>query len=212
MGTPGRFDQRSTLGQTQQPLYNQLQGSANMGSFAPAADYYRSLLQDNNSTYQAMQAPEMRTFNEQILPGIASQFGSLGAGALGSSGYRNATLRAGTDLAERLASMRANLRQQGAAGLTGIGQQGLGQYFANMYTPRTPGFFENMAPAVGTAIGAGLTGGMGAAGTGISALLSYLSSRFGRGQNSLQDSISGNYAAGQGSPGAYYNPYTGIQQ
>lgn len=180
MGTPGRFDQRSTLGQSQQPLYQQLQSSANMGSFAPAADYYRSLLQDNNSTYSALAAPEMRTFREQILPGISSQFASLGAGALGSSGYRNATLRAGTDLAERLAGIRANLRQQGAAGLTGLGQQGLGQYFANMYIPRTPGFLEAIAPGIGAGIG--MLGG-GAAGTGMSALASFIQSMFGPQQN-----------------------------
>ena len=130
MGTPGKFSQQSTLGQSQQPLYNQLQEAASGGgpggSFGQAADYYRSLLSDDNSTLQAMINPELRNFRQNIIPQIGEQFAGMGAGALNSSGYRNATLQAGTDLAERIASMRANLRQQGAQGLTGLGQQGLG--------------------------------------------------------------------------------------
>lgn len=210
MGTPGQFSQQSTLGQSQQPLYNQLQGAATGGgpggAFGQAADYYRSLLSDNNSTLQAMVNPELRNFRQNIIPQIGEQFAGMGAGALNSSGYRNATLQAGTDLAERIASMRANLRQQGAQGLTGLGQQGLGQYFANLYQPRTPGFLESIAPAIGTAAGAALGGASG----GLSSLLPLLQHLFGN-RNGLQDSISSGVAAGPYSQGNSYNPYTGVQ-
>lgn len=211
MGTPGKFSQQSTLGQSQQPLYNQLQEAASGGgpggSFGQAADYYRSLLSDDNSTLQAMINPELRNFRQNIIPQIGEQFAGMGAGALNSSGYRNATLQAGTDLAERIASMRGNLRQQGAQGLTGLGQQGLGQYFANLYQPRTPGFLETIAPAIGSAAGAALGGG---ASGGISSLLSFLGQIFGN-SNGLRDSISSGVAAGPYSQGNAYNPYTGVQ-
>lgn len=177
-----------------------------MCAFGQAADYYRSLLSDNNSTLQAMVNPELRNFRQNILPQIGEQFAGMGAGALNSSGYRNATLQAGTDLAERIASMRANLRQQGAQGLTGLGQQGLGQYFANLYQPRTPGFLETIAPALGTAAGAALSGATG----GLSSLLPLLQQLFGN-RNGLQDSISSGVASGPYSQGNSYNPYTGVQ-
>lgn len=153
-GTPGRFEQRSTLGREQQPLYNQLQGAANGGSFSQAGDYYRSLFNDDNSTYNAFAAPEQRRFNEQIVPDLAEQFAGMGSGGLSSSGFRNAAVSAGTDLSERLAAMRANLRQQGAQGLMGLGQQGLQQYNENFYHPASPGLLENLSPLIGTAIGA----------------------------------------------------------
>ena len=188
MGNPGKFDQRSILGQSQQPGYNQLQAAAQGGqggAFGQAADYYRGLLSDNPASLQAQFAPEMRQFQQQTLPTIASQFASIGSGALNSSGYRNATLQAGTDLTERLAALRANLQQQGAQGLMGIGQQGLGQYFANTYQPRTPGFLEGIAPGIGAGLGAA---GGGAAG-GLSSILPFLAKMFSGGGSGLQSGV-----------------------
>lgn len=176
MGAPGRFDQRSTLGPDQQGilsnLTNSIQNPGAGGAFGTSADYYRNLLSDNPSDLQAMAAPEMRRFNQQTIPGLANQFAGIGAGgATSGSGFRNALGSASTDLLERIASLRAGLRQQGAAGLSGLGQQGLGSYYANTYQPRTPGLFESFAPAIGQAAGAGLSGGT-------SGLLSYLAKLF----------------------------------
>ena len=143
-GTKGKFQQKSLLGPEQQGLYSQLlgaaQGAGAGGAFGQAGDYYRGLLSDNNSTFQSMAAPEMRRFNEEIVPGLAEQFAGMGSGALSSSGFRNAAVNAGTDLSERIGAIRAQLRQQGAAGLMGLGSQGLQQFNENIYRPGRPGF------------------------------------------------------------------------
>ena len=138
-GTKGKFKQVSTLTKEQQPLQQELQ-NAGAGAFGTAADYYRNLLSDNPEDLQAFAAPELRRFNEDIIPGISEQFAGMGAGGLSSSGFRNAAVNAGTDLAERLGQIRANLRQSGAQGLTDIGQMGLKPVTENIYQPGTEGF------------------------------------------------------------------------
>lgn len=157
-GTPGKWSQQSNLNQGQQALQNNLlsanQGQGAGGSFGDAGDYYRSLLSNDNETYNQMQAPELRQFREQIIPDISEQFAGMGAGGLSSSGFRNASINAGTDLSERLGAMRAQLRQQGAQGLMGLGQQGLQQTNENIYTQGQPGFLD----AIGKGIGGAATG------------------------------------------------------
>ena len=96
----------------------------------------------------------------------------MGSGALSSSGFRNAAVGAGTDLSERLGAIRANLRQQGAAGLFGLGQQGLGNYNQNIYFPGNEGLLGSISsglgaalPAFGAAFGGPLGAGLGALGS-----------------------------------------------
>lgn len=157
-GTPGTYEQRSLLRPDQEALYqNQrsaVQGRGAGGAFGESADYYRDLLSDDNSTFDAYAAPEMRRYNEKIIPGLAEQFAGMGAGALSSSGFRNAAVNAGTDLSERLGAIRAQLRQQGAQGLQNIGQQGLGQYSENVYRQGQPGFLDYASNALGNIAGA----------------------------------------------------------
>lgn len=153
-GTPEKHEQVSTLLPQQQGLFNQLQGAAMGqgagGAFGESADYYRNLLSNNPQDIQAFAAPEMRNFNENIIPGLGEQFAGFGAGGLNSSGFRNATSNAGVDLAERLGAIRANLRQQGAQGLQNIGQFGLSNFSQDRMTqPGTQGFLSQIAPAVG---------------------------------------------------------------
>ncbi len=167
-GTKGKFVQKSLLGPEQQAGYQDLQraaqGRGGGGAFGQAQNYYSGLLNDDNSTFNAFAAPEQRRFNEQTIPDLAEQFAGMGSGGLSSSGFRNAAVNAGTDLSERLGAIRAQLRQQGAQGLMGIGQQGLGQFNENIYQPPTPGFLESVAPAIGSAVGAFGGGGLSALG------------------------------------------------
>jgi len=167
-GTSEKHKRVSTLLPEQQDLYQQLQNAAMNegagGAFGGAADYYRDLLSNDSQTMNQLSAPEMRKFNEDIIPGLSEQFAGMGAGGLSSSGFRNAAVNAGTDLSERLGAMRAQLRSQGAAGLAGIGQAGLGNYSQDVMTqPGTPGFLSQMAPAIGTGLGALVGGPAGAA-------------------------------------------------
>lgn len=157
-GSPGRFEKVSKLRPDQEALYAQLQ-RANMGkgaggSFGEAGDYYRDLLSNDSQTANQMFAPEMRRFNEDIIPGLSEQFAGFGSGGLNSSGFRNAAVNAGTDLSERLGAIRAQLRQQGAAGLMGLGQQGLENFDENIYRERTPGLLDFAGPIAGAAAGA----------------------------------------------------------
>lgn len=168
-GTPEKRENVSTLRPEQERGYQQLQnasqGPGAGGAFGDSADYYRNLLSDDSADYNAFSAPAMRQYNEQIAPGISEQFAGMGSGGLNSSGFRNAQVQGGVDLAERLGSIRANLRQAGAQGLQNIGTLGLGNYSQNMVTqPGTEGFLSQVSPLIGTATGAlggGWFGGKG---------------------------------------------------
>lgn len=167
-GSPEKHKRVSTLLPEQQPLFQQLQNANAQqgagGAFGEAADYYRDLLSNDSQTAQSMFAPEQRRFNEETIPGLSEQFAGMGAGGLSSSGFRNAAVGAGTDLSERLGAIRAQLRQQGAAGLANLGSMGLQNYSQDVMTqPGSEGFLSKVAPAVGTAIGTAVGGPFGAA-------------------------------------------------
>jgi hypothetical protein len=165
-GSPEKRENVSTLRPEQEGLYNQAvnagMGRGAGGAFGDAADYYRNNLSDNPADFAAFAAPQLRQYNEDIVPGISEQFAGMGAGGLSSSGFRNAQIQGATDLSERLGAIRANLRHSSAQGLQNIGQQGLQNYSQNMVTEQGhPGFLENIAPAIGGAIGGPLSGGIG---------------------------------------------------
>lgn len=171
-GSPDVYENVSTLRPEQEPLYQQsiqagLQPGAG-GAFGQSADYYRNILDGQGTEeedYNAMQAPLMRQFREQIMPDLAEQFAGMGAGAMSSSGFQNAAIGAGTDLTERLGAIRANLRNnanqyrmQAAQGLNQAGQQGLQNFDENrMVQEGSQGFLGQMMPAV-TAAGAAYFG------------------------------------------------------
>lgn len=122
------------------------------GAFGESADYYRNNLSNNPQDFEDFENPELRRFNEQIVPGLAEQFAGLGAGQLSSSGFTNAAVGAGADLSERLGALRAQLRQNSAAGLQSIGQAGLGQTGENVLRPQTQGFADQLLPLAGQVV------------------------------------------------------------
>jgi hypothetical protein len=169
MGSKEKHKRVPTLLKQQMPLLNQLtqagQGPGAGGAFGTTADYYRNLMSDNPEDLQAFMAPQMRQFNEEIIPGLSEQFAGMGSGGLSSSGFRNAAVGAGTDLSERLGAIRANLRQQGAQGLANIGQMGLQNYSQDVMTqPGTQGLLAPAIGAVATGIGGPALGALGSAG------------------------------------------------
>lgn len=172
-GTPEKHKRVSTLRDEQEPLYQQLVNAGLNpgagGAFGTAADYYRDLLSDNPADLAAYANPELRRYHEDIMPSIAEQYAGMGSGGLSSSGFQNAAIQGATDLSERIAAIRANLRQSGAAGLQNIGGMGLQNFSQDVMTqPGTQGFVSSVAPAAGTAIGAAVGGPAGAAiGSGI---------------------------------------------
>jgi len=191
-GSPEKRENVSTLRPEQEPLYNQavnagLRSGAG-GAFGDAADYYRNNLSDNPADFNAFAAPQLRQYNEDIVPGISEQFAGMGSGGLSSSGFRNAQIQGATDLSERLGAIRANLRNSSAQGLQGIGQIGLGNYSQNMTTqPGTEGFLSQAAPIAGAAAGFAL-GGPGGALAGF------------QGGNALRNKWGGNNVGANSSP------------
>ena len=165
-GTPEKRENVSTLRPEQEPLYEQavkagLEPGAG-GAFGTSADYYRNLLSDDSADFNAFAAPQLRQYNQDIVPAISEQFaqGGGGQGSFSSSGFRNAQTQGAIDLAERLGSMRANLRQAGAQGLSNIGQIGLQPYSQNMVTqPGSEGFLTQAAKILPHAAAAYFTGG-----------------------------------------------------
>jgi hypothetical protein len=166
-GTPDKIKQVSTLRPDQEGLSNQLvaagKGKGAGGAFGTSADYYRDLLSDDSADFNSFAAPQLRQYNQDIVPGISEQFAGMGAGGLSSSGFRNAQVQGATDLSERLGAIRANLRQSGAQGLQNIGQLGLQSFQQNVQQPGSEGFLSTVAPAIGTALGTAVGGPLGGA-------------------------------------------------
>lgn len=157
-GTPEKRENVSTLRPEQEGLYQQLinasMGQGAGGAFGDAADYYRSLLGNDSADYEAFANPMLRQYFQDIVPNISEQFAGMGSGALSSSGFMNAQNQAGVDLSERLAALRANLRQQGAQGLQNLGGLGLQNFSQNMVTqPGTQGFLGNIFQGLDQAFG-----------------------------------------------------------
>ena len=178
LGTPEKRENVSTLRPEQEPGFQQLQGAAQGrgagGAFGQSADYYRDLLGNDSADFNAFAAPQLRQYNEDIVPGLSEQFAGMGSGGLSSSGFRNAQIQGATDLSERLGSIRANLRQAGAQGLQNIGTQSLGNFSQNMVTqPGSEGLLAPALGAIGTAVGGPALGALGTMGG------SWLNNKFG---------------------------------
>lgn len=145
--------QQSLLTPEQQQLQDYLEqaskGYGAPGAFGEAADYYRDILQNDSS-----QDPEMRRFQEEIIPGLSEQFSGLG-GFRGNS-FRNGAANASQSLSERLGALRAGLRQNAAQGLSSIGQFALQPRVENIHRPETTGLVGSFAKGAGEALGSGL--------------------------------------------------------
>jgi hypothetical protein len=202
-GTPGRTEQISRLRPDQDPLSRQLVNAGMNkgagGAFGDAADYYRGLLSNESEDFNAFANPELRRFREQTIPGIAMDFANQGAGALSSSGFRNATVNAGTDLSERLGAIRAQLRQSGAQGLANIGQQGLGNFTENVQYAPQGGLVDTIGPAIGAAAGSFF----GPAGTAVGGALGNMASNWISGKNKQQVQNIYNPQTGVRAPGSF---------
>lgn len=149
-GTKGKYKQISNLTPNQQLLQNQLVGGAS-GGFNDLLQYYQGLMSGQGSDINAFMAPEMRNFNENIIPGLSEQFAGMGSGALSSSGFRNAAVQQGVGLQERLAQIRANLRSQGAQGIQNLVSGAMQPTTENIYEKPQPGFMESVMPGIAEA-------------------------------------------------------------
>ena len=126
--------------------------------------HYMDILGGDTSAFEA---PLMRQFNEEIIPGIAERF-SAGGGQR-SSAFGQTLGKAGAGLQENLGALRANLKNNAAQSLLGslsnLGGLGTQSTFENIFRPGSSGFLGNLGQGLGQGLGqagvGALTGGMG---------------------------------------------------
>lgn len=186
-GTPKGYDTFSPLAPEQQSLLakmiSDLMGQQTSIAGSPLYQAGQSHIQNIlGGDTSAFEAPFMRQFQEQIIPGLAERFSGAGAGAQSSSAFQQALGGAGADLAERLAALRGGLQMQAlpqalnyanapaaqALSLLGITSQG----FQPKQVPGWQQALVGLSGGVGKGLGAGLTspdfwkwlGGLGGSG------------------------------------------------
>lgn len=168
-------------------LLSQLGGQGGLGGqgspFGQSQNFLQMLLSGQNAPdYDTMEAPYLRQFNEQTIPGLAERFASYGgeSGALSSSGFAQALGSAGAGLQENLASMRQSALQnylsqqlQGSgmaqSQFGNLAQMGLGaKPFDYVQKQGSPGFLPQ---ALGSFLGSATSGGLGGLLGGLGGLL-----------------------------------------
>lgn len=154
-----------------------LLGGQGIGGAGQGLQHFMDILGGNT---QAFEAPLMRQFNEEIVPGIAERFSA--AGGQRSGAFGRALGAAGAGLQENLGALRGNLKNQAASNLLnafqGLGQLGSQNTFENILRPGTPGFLQMLGGGLGQGIG---EAGIGALTGGGSSLLKLLQKFFGGG-------------------------------
>jgi hypothetical protein len=155
-----------------QQLLSSLQGqNTNIGQnplFQQGSQYIQQLLSGSPQSTAAFEAPAMRQFNEQIVPGLAERFSGLGAGSQSSSAFQQALGQAGAGLAENLQSLRSGLQMQGAQQGLQYAQQPISNYqgLAGLgLGTQTRGFMQKQLPFWQQLL-TGLSGGAGQIGGG----------------------------------------------
>jgi hypothetical protein len=151
-GSPGGIERAQNFTPQQMSALEQaLSGLTGPGG---ALEYYMNILGNNPEAFAALEAPMMRQFNEQIVPGLAERFSAVGGQR--SSAFPQALSQAGADLSERLSAQRHQLRGQAASNLlnTGLGARP----YENIYMQGSPGLLGYVAQGAGMAAGAGAFG------------------------------------------------------
>jgi hypothetical protein len=124
--------------------------------------------------FRSFEAPLMRQYEEEIIPGLANRFASMGSGgSTGSTAFRNQLAREGSNLSTNIAALRGGMQQQGVnqslqyaqqpfQNLMSMYGQALGQPVNNQYQPPSAGMGALAAPfAQGAAAYYGAGGGQG---------------------------------------------------
>jgi hypothetical protein len=95
-------------------------------------DWLSNLFNDPNF-FKSFEAPLMRQFEEETLPGVANRFAGMGSGgSTGSTAFRNQANRESTNLYEKLASLRGGLQQQGVNQSLQYAQQPVSNYLQQL--------------------------------------------------------------------------------
>lgn len=117
--------------------------------------FLENLLSQEPEQMQAFEAPALRQFNEQIIPGIAERFTSqFGPGSQRSSAFGQQLGAAAAGLAERLQAQRSGLGVQAVEQLRSLLSGGLGQRTDRVIRPGQPGLLQGLIPGLSSLGGA----------------------------------------------------------
>lgn len=149
---PSGYRAFSTLNPQQSQLFGGQ--AAGLGTIQPQIMQYLSqLLSGSPEAMQAFEAPYMRKFQEEIVPGLAERF--AGQGALSSSGFQQSLGQAGAGLTENLAALREGLRSQAAGQGMGAIQDLLGLQTQGL-VPKKKSFLEQLLLGLSGGVGQGI--------------------------------------------------------
>lgn len=153
-GQPGGYQQLPNYHPYQQQMFDQ---TANNGL---------QLLQNPYQGFEPIAQQATNQFNQQIVPGLAERFtsmGGFGTGALSSPAFASQLGSAGAGLQSMLAAQQAQFgqtnRQQGLSQL----QLGLNNPFQYKEVGAQPGFIENWGPTLAQGATMYATGGLSGA-------------------------------------------------
>jgi hypothetical protein len=129
---------------TQNPMYQQ------------GSEWLTGLMGNSPEFWNKFEAPMMRQFEEETMPGVANRFASQGSGgSLGSTGFRNQAVREGGNLQTNLAALRGGMQQQGVGQSLQYAQQPVSNWMQqlqsilqptqNIYQPPSAGGWGSMA-------------------------------------------------------------------
>lgn len=153
-GTDPSNQQYSTQTPQQSQLLQQLmQGLQGGQSNIPGLDYLQSLFSNDEGAFHDYEAPLMRQFNEQVVPGLAERFSGAGMGSRNSSAFNNQLASAGTRLTELLGQQRGQLRQGGLGQINSLFGQTQNPQFENVMMQGQPGLLHYLAQGAGNAAG-----------------------------------------------------------
>ena len=141
IGTPGKYQPMTKLTPEQQNVAGSLYSKLNQYGTS-GMDYYNKILSGDTSQFEA---PLMRQFNEQVVPGLAERFTKAGAGAQQSSAFGQQMGAAGSGLMESLGALRGKLGMQAAEGMRGYMGMGLEPTFENLEMGGTEGMLPLLA-------------------------------------------------------------------
>lgn len=114
------------IAQMQRFTPQQMELFSSLFSHAGPESYLSKLAGGDEETFNQMEAPQMRQFNE-LLGGIGSRFSGMGMGARRSSGFQNTASSAASNFAQQLGAQRQQMSRQALMDLMGISQSLLGQ-------------------------------------------------------------------------------------
>lgn len=155
MGAPKGYSQFElpTMGGGQKQIYDLLK-SQSLGGGGDVLSRLFGTAGGDQQGFDQMEAPAMRQFQQQILPGIANRY--AGSGISGSSGMQNAFAGAGTDLAERLQSNRMGYHERARDQVMNLMQSLLGTPTSQFGLVQKPNMMADIMKLLGTGVGTGL--------------------------------------------------------